>query len=176
MPFTILQDRAESIDLDLSEYFIFTTIINPWKRMVSNFLYRKDDIKGTPWYHKHYDASTASRYSFFQYISNVLGGNKHLDPYWSGCGCPNLDNFTQNSNAKVYKIESFSTDILFTDIYNATGFELRDILKDTTLPFLNPTNPEKTKNYQQYYTEDWMIDKVAKIYKSDIEYGQYTFK
>jgi hypothetical protein len=176
IPYNTIIKEAKSMGVDISEYFVFTTVINPWKKMVSNFLYRKDDANGRPWYHYHYDKSTAGEYSFFQYMDHILGyKNTTLSSYWSGCGCPNLKNFTQDSDAKVYKIENFSVDTLFTDIYNATGFKLQNILDNHHLPMLNITDPEKTKNYKEYYTEQWMVDKVAEIYKSDIEYGEYTF-
>lgn len=176
MPFSMLKEKARDFKIDLAEYFIFTTVINPWKRMVSNFFYRKDDRRGLPWYHKNYDKSTAGEYSFFQYISNVLGDkNRDLDPYWSGCGCPNLKNFIQDSGCEVYKIENFCLETLLLDIHSNTSFRLDDLIVQDQLPVLNTTQPNKTQNYQQYYIEQWMIDKVARIYSSDIEYGNYKF-
>jgi len=153
---------------DISEYFSFTTIRNPWDRIVSAFKYQKCDKNGNPFYHSDYDKTTAKQYSFTEFLSDM-----HDKDYWCGIGIPNAKYFCfdENNNQlakKIYKIETLTRDMIVNDIkkYNGKDYNVSEI------PYLNIT---RKVDYRSYYTEKWMIDKVKNVYKMDVELGNYVF-
>ena len=66
-------------------------------------------------------------------------------------------------------MEDFNLEELSNDIYLFTGNKI----KFANLPRLNCSNIND--NYRDYYTEEWMIDKVTDVYKKDIALGNYSF-
>ena len=165
--FRILNKQTNS-NICLSQYFSFTTIRNPWDRVVSAFKYQKCDINGKPFYHNHYDKNTENQYSFSSFLKKL-----HDKDYWCGIDIPNAKYFCfdENNNQlikKVYQIETLTKEMLENDIkkYNGKHYNVSEI------PHLNMT---KKINYRTYYTEQWMIDKVREVYKKDIELGGYEF-
>lgn len=165
--FQILNIQTKS-NIDLSEYFSFTTIRNPWDRVVSAFKYQKCDKNGYPWYNSDYDKNTAKQYSFSEFLKDM-----HNKDYWCGIGipCAQYFCFDENDNqlvTKIYPIETLTIDIINSDIkkYRGIDYDIKEILH------LNVT--EKV-DYRTYYTEQWMIDIVREVYKKDIELGGYEF-
>ena len=165
--FNILNKQTKS-NIYLSEYFSFTTIRNPWDRVVSAFKYQKCDKNGYPFYHTDYDKNTAKQYSFSEFLKNI-----HDKDYWCGIGIPNANYFffDENNNqlvTKIYPIEILTKEIIESDIkkYFEIDYDIKEI------PHLNAT---KIVDYRRYYTEKWMIDKVREVYKKDIEIGNYSF-
>ena len=155
-------------DVNLSEYFSFTTIRNPWNRVVSGFKYTKSDKNGYPWYHNKYDKSSANSYTFKEFINDL-----HDKDYWCGIGIPNASYFCfdENNNqiiTKIYPIELLTKEIIQKDIIKYTGIHY-------DIPKIEHLNSTKTVNYRDFYTEQWMIDKVSEVYKKDIELGNYKF-
>ena len=165
--FIILNKQTKS-NIYLSEYFSFTTIRNPWDRVVSAFKYQKCDKNGYPFYHPDYDKNTAKQYSFSEFLKII-----HDKDYWCGIGIPNIKYFCfdENNNqlvTKIYPIETLTKEMIESDIkkYNGKHYNVSEI------PHLNMT---KKVDYRTYYIEQWMIDKVREIYKKDIELGGYEF-
>ena len=174
--FNELSEVNNKISVNLDEYFSFTTIRNPWRRVVSGYKYQKCDKQGCPWYitqefgyHWYHDKTTAGEFSFSDYIKRI---NK--EDCWCKCGMPNAEwfCFDKNNNqlvTKIYKIETLTSDKINNDIKKHLGIDYN--LEE--IPVLNTT---KKDDYKKYYTEQWMIDKVGEVYKKDIELGNYTFE
>ena len=165
--FRILNKQTKS-NIYLSEYFSFTTIRNPWDRAVSAFKYQKCDKDGYPFYHPNYDKNTENQYTFNDFLKKM-----HDKDYWCGIDVPNAKYFCfdENNNqliTKIYQIETLTKEMLENDIkkYNGKHYDVSEI------PHLNMT---KKMDYRTYYTEQWMIDIVRKVYKKDIELGNYKF-
>lgn len=165
--FQALNKQIES-KIYLNEYFSFTTIRNPWDRVVSAFEYQKCDKNGCPFYHPDHDKNTAKQYSFSKFLKDI-----HDNDYWCGIGIPNAKYFCfdENNNQivqKIYPIETLTKDIIKRDIkeYLGVDYDISNILH------LNAT---KRDNNKSYYTEQWMIDVVKNVYRKDIELGSYVF-
>jgi len=162
------KDILIQYDIDTRDYFSFTTIRNPWDRMVSAFKYQKCDINGNPWYVPEHDKKTAGKYTFKNLIKDL-----DTSDYWCGIGIQNCYYFCFNENneqvvTKIYPIETLTNKIINNDIFNHCGINY-DVIE---IPHLNTT---KKTDYRTYYTEQWMIDKVAKVFEKDIEIGKYVF-
>ena len=166
--FDELSEVNNKISVNLDEYFSFTTIRNPWRRIVSAYKYQKNDRNGEPWYHSQYDNTTAGEFSFSNFVKKLSN-----EDYWCGCGIQPAEWFCFDKNdnqlvTKIYKIETLTSDKINNDIKKHLGIDYN--LEE--IPVLNTT---KKDDYKKYYTEQWMIDRVGEIYKKDIELGNYTF-
>lgn len=152
----------------LNDYFSFTTIRNPWNRIVSAFKYQKCDKNGYPFYHPDYDKNTAGQYSFKEFVKKVDDKD-----YWCGVGIPNANYFCFDKNGnqlvtKIYPIETLTKEMIESDIKNLHGIHYNV----SEIPHLNIT---KKVDYRLFYTDQWMIDTVKDVYKKDIELGNYQF-
>ena len=120
--FTLLNNK-KLCDINLSEYFSFTTIRNPWARVVSAFNYQKRDKHGIEIFNCNYDETT-SKYTFNEFIKYI-----HDKDYWCGTGNPNANYFCFNENnqqiiTKIYPIETLTNDIIKNDIYEHNGINI----------------------------------------------------
>ena len=168
--FDELSEVNNKISVNLDEYFSFTTIRNPWSRIVSAYKYQKCDKKGCPWYHSQYDNTTAGEFSFSDFVKKGWF-IKMNEKKWT---VPNAERFCFDENdnqlvTKIYKIETLTSDKINNDIKKHLGIDYN--LEE--IPVLNTT---KKDDYKKYYTEQWMIDKVGERFKKDIELGNYTFE
>ena len=77
-------NKENDTKIYLTEYFSFTTIRNPWDRVVSSFKYQKCDKNGHAWYDVYHDKNTAGEYSFSEFLKDV-----NDKEYWCGIGVPN---------------------------------------------------------------------------------------
>jgi hypothetical protein len=75
-------------NIQINDIFSFTCIINPWKRIVSAFLYQKRDINGTEWYNTYYDERTQEQFTFKQFLNLI-----DFDKNFNSVGVPNMLNF-----------------------------------------------------------------------------------
>lgn len=166
--FDELSEVNNKISVNLDEYFSFTTIRNPWRRIVSAYKYQKCDKNGTSWYHRaSYDNTTAGEFSFSDFVKKIV--HTHSTTH-----APNAERFCFDKNnnqlvTKIYKIETLTSNKINNDIKKHLGIDYN--LEE--IPVLNTT---KKDDYKKYYTEQWMIDKVGEVYKKDIELGNYTFE
>ena len=159
---------ADEFSIDIKDYFSFTTIRNPWDRVVSAFKYSKCDKNGNAWYTPNYDKNTAGQYTFSEFVRDI-----HDKDYWCGIGIPNAQHFCFDENnkqimTKIYNIETLTKDIIKNDIKKHVNIDY-DVSK---IPYLNIT---KSIDYRSFYTEKWMIDVVKDVFKKDIEIGNYVF-
>jgi hypothetical protein len=166
---------------NITDFFVFAFIRNPWDRVVSSYKYRKSDINGIPWFEENYDKLTACKLSFRDFLLMI----NTTDNYWLGIGSPCAFDFfydKQNKNNlvnQIYTIENFKLEKLEKDIsihlnkqYNFNNNELQFKFAEK-LPTINVS--DKTTDYRDYYTEEWMITLIQVIYRHDIEIGNYKF-
>ena len=159
-------------NLNIDDFFTFTFIRNPWDRVVSAYSYQNRDKNGFEFYDCNHDKNIAGSFSFKEFIEKIT-----TEKIWNCVGIPSLENFCFDDNKQcivknIYKIEDFKLCNLEADlsVFLNRPFKFNNIIE---LPNLNQSN--RKKNYREYYTEDWMIEKVRKIYNSDIEFGNYEF-
>lgn len=145
------------IQHDISQYFIFGTIRNPWEKLVSYFTYSKIDNNGKCFFEKDYNPYKGMC-SFEKYIEDNLFLKTDIEK-WFG--------YKKQIIQNIYKIENFSINKLEADYEIFTGVEIK-------LPSMIHINKTNHKQYREYYN-----DKTKKIieiyYKKDIEYGNYIF-
>ena len=113
----------------LNEYFSFTTIRNPWDRVVSAFKYQKCDKNGNAFYNINHDKNTANQYKFSDFLKQLNDRE-----YWCGIGIPNANYFCFDENniqlvKKIYPIETLTKEILKSDIkeYKNIDYNLSEI-------------------------------------------------
>lgn len=158
----------EKYNIIFSKLFSFTTIRNPWGRIVSAFNFSKCDENGNPFWSINHDSLTEGKYNFSNFLIDL-----DKNDYWCKIGIPHLKNFAFDENSKqivtkIYKIEDVTSEQINNDFFKHTGKKL-NIEK---IPKLNQT---KKVNYRDYYTEKWMVEKVRDCFESDIKYGNYIF-
>ena len=160
----------DMISDDTVNYYKFTTIRNPYARLVSRFFYAKTK--------KH-----KSQFANLSFSDFVKGGHDTtpMNTRWVANTAPHLkkllcrvgffDNqidWIKNSKNKVLvdfviKVESLQAD------FNTLCDKIR--IPHQQLPHTNKT---KHKHYTEYY-DDETREIVAKKYKEDIEYFNYKF-
>jgi hypothetical protein len=169
----LTKDMCSKLNKNYNDYFSFTTIRNPWEKMVSLYFYAKPDKNFCELFEKTYDKSTAFYYNFNEWLKNKKI-NKHNCWYkiehWA------FENNTQSVN-KIYNIETFSIKQLFQDILQHNkekGYEFneKDYEIDIELPMENSTTHE---HYSKYYNDE-SIEIIRKIFAKDIEIGNYEFE
>lgn len=143
-------------DVKLSDYFIFTTISNPWKRVVSLFFYQRKM--------RQYPFRKKPKLTFQQYVS---GYKKYFRLIQK------VEDFTQSlpKSATINKI------IRIEDIGKKLPIYLKKRCKIKVDPklFAKKKNTTEHKHYSYYY-DDKTRKIVADYFKKDIELGKYTFK
>jgi hypothetical protein len=155
----------EATGVDLSEYWKFAVVRNPWDRLVSTFEYLKRG--GMPKYPYDQDvgALIARRgFTFERFVKDWLPGREfsyiHLFPqvHFMGAGGKAIGvDF-------VGRYESLERD--YSLIAERLGIE-------SSLPRLNPSH--RSRDYRQYYTAE-LVDLVQEVYADDIRLLEYRFE
>ena len=141
-------------------YFKFAFIRNPWDRMVSNYFYAIKSPK---------KKKMENLYKEFNSCEDFLNGfDKKIDEYKP------LSLFSQcywledeDGNIKmdyIGKFENLPKDLKF----------ICDKIKITPNTYLRHWNKSNHKHYSYYYNDE-TVNKIAKIYKRDIELGNYKY-
>ncbi len=162
------------------EYFVFTTVRNPWEMVVSYFTFFRPDINGLYNFEKErngviYQGSKlasfkdwilmAKTYHRLLYLNGTYLQNKWVD----GLSKLSLANTINDIDGKslvnrVLKVENIDTELY--DTLQALGILIE--------PNQKRINTSEHMNYQDYY--DPQTKKiVGDQFISDIEYGKYTF-
>lgn len=166
-----MREFYKQYDIHLDNCFTFTTIRDPWDRMVSCFKYGEYDANIKPFWHRNYDKTTASQCSFEQFLNDftfMKDSVNSLDRYA-------FDKHGNQLVTKIYKIEDLKLEELLDDLHHYGGIKSYKILKLLKkIPEINKSSTGE-KKYRDYYTEPWMIEKVATLFKKDIDYGSYKF-
>ena len=154
-------------NVNFSEIFSYTIIRNPWDLCTSAFRHFEMDKNGYTKFDNDYDVNSAGKYSFEKFLENYHLKFSLLDYAFDSSG--------NQLVTKIYKLEEFSIKQLETDINNFINTNIDfsrdyrfndDIKENATL---------KDKNFREYYTSQWMIDKVEKLFQTDIKIGNYKF-
>jgi len=135
---------------DISGYFSFAFVRNPWDRMVSEFFWRRRDSKRL---HKR------NLNQFLRRIHKYRWCTEHFHPQ-SKFVCDKDENCQVDF---IGKYENFQED--FNIVCDRIGIPRQE------LPHLNAT---KHKHYTEYY-DDETRQIVAEKYAKDIEYFGYKF-
>jgi hypothetical protein len=168
----LTKDMCIKLNKNYNDYFSFTTIRNPWAKMVSLYFYAKPDKNLYEQFDEQYDKSTSFYYNFNEWLKN-----KHIiGHYWYKIESWAFENSSQSVN-KIYNIETFSIKQLFEDMLQHNiekGYVLNE--KDyefcIELPMENSTTHE---HYSKYYNDE-SIEIIRKIFAKDIEIGNYEFE
>ena len=142
-------------EINIEDYFVFTTIRNPFKRIISYYNYSKFDKNGCPFWHDNY-IEYDKNYSWETFIEIAK------DSLWYFLKFINYNNDKYNL---IIKIEDFDINDINNKIYKHCG---KSNYFDKKLK-LNVTK----KLNSLYYQKQSHIDKVANIFKDDIHYGNY---
>jgi len=166
--------------VNLKNFYVFSTIRNPWERMVSLYNYAKPDKSGNEWWQLNpnnidkpwggeYDKNT--RCSFEYYLKL---------PHKFRYACRNMETMFGNGDVKIYKTEDLDIDVILDDM-SLFNNDIASQISREKLEIIEPNgwHPKKngieSKNYKEYYTNDSVIEIIANHYKTDIEYGGYVF-
>jgi len=153
-----LCDGMNYIGKNISNYFIFGTIRNPWDKIVSQFTYGQIDKNFKCFYDKDYCIKNGFC-SFEDYIKsdNFLKVNINNWFYFN-------EKIITN---EIYKIENFKIKIVEKNYKKFSGKKIK-------LPPMIHINQTKHKNYKEYYNEE--TKKIIELYyQEDINYGNYKF-
>lgn len=165
--------------VDLDKCYTFTTIRNPWDRMVSYFKYCVFDKQGKPYWDDNYDEDTFGQYTFESFIENFKIEQDSIIP---------LDKYAFDDNGnqlvnKIFKMETLSITELVSffkecnidcDLTHKKFITLEEN-NVKIMPINGKHYTQSSKLYREYYIHPWMIDKVATLFSKDIEIGGYMF-
>ncbi len=153
-PATVVRDFFKFKGWDWNSYYKFTTIRNPWDKVVSVYHYGKPDKHNRYFWEENYDPESG----LAEFKSWLLDMGRYFYPitYFAFDSEDCLVN-------KIIKMEEMAT-VLPAVLINF-GIEIRRVPK---------TNVTKRGKYRKYYDSE-TAQLVADKYKKDIEIGAYTF-
>ncbi len=168
-------------NIDISTFFLFSTIRNPWERIVSLYNYAKPDKNGVPsWALKRVEGTSCS---FKKFVFSKWGASEQR---WNHnkigsltYACRNVqDMFGEDySKFKLYKSEELNVNKIMDDINNPI-LEEKVGRAEFKIVDSDCWKTEKEKrdslNYREYY-DDELQEVIANHYKLDIEIGEYEF-
>lgn len=154
MDATGLKAKCDEMGWAWNEYFKFTTIRNPWDKMIGRYHYGLAHPKSI-W---HIPAKSVSTFKEFVFHPEVIRHSKQST----------IKKFAFNENDEclvdyILKIEDINTEL--PKILNKLGLPKRKIRK---------LNASEHNHYSDYYDEETK-DAVGKFFEFDIEYAQYFF-
>jgi hypothetical protein len=134
-----------------SEYFSFTTMRNPWAKVVSLYHYALKQPRSVA----HDSAVRAGNIADFMASEGFAEAVRPLD-YMT------RDHDGTVLVERIYKVETLAESL--QEIQKRLGFEL-------SFPHLNASS---NHDYRQFF-DDSSVEKVRELFRSDIEAGQYQF-
>lgn len=150
---------------EFKRYYKFTFVRNPWDRFVSTYHYLEAGGKFSS-DKRWFDANFRPYGSFRKVVLKWLTPSRAREGRLT---CPQFHYLcTFGSKPKVNfvgRFENLEND--FETVCSHLGIKAR-------LPKMN-RNPKRSSDYRSYYDDD-TINKIATIYKKDIEYFGYTFE
>lgn len=140
-------------NINIDEYFVFTTIRNPFERVVSLYKYFKFDIEGRPFYDKSY-TGYSEKYTWEKYFD-----------YNDYRFFSNFIDYKNDNYSSIIKIEDLDIDSLNKKIFYHSG---------VSEYFSKVLHTNRTiKKPKIYFHKQYMIDKISKIFSDDIKFGNY---
>ena len=156
-----LAEYEQMESLDLSKYFKFGFVRNPWDRLVSVYFFWRNQNKSHEFYKWDYpqvDHINKNNITFKEFISEVF----HGQPVFNRQHTQSNSFYTKGLDF-IGRFERIQKD--FNIACDKIGIPQRE------LPHLNRT---KHKNYTEYY-DDKSRQMVADKYKIDVESFGYKF-
>lgn len=172
----------EEHDIDISNFFLFSTIRNPWERIVSLYNYCKPDKNGVPFWSAKFGVprEEGTSCTFEEFIFSNLNTNHNKTAGSFRHACKNVqDMFGDNyKKFKLYKCEELDINEIMNDMDNPevdskVGRKSLEIV-DSNDWTLTKEKRNSEENYREYYN-DKIKDIIADHYKLDIEIGEYEF-
>jgi len=148
-----------------NEIFSFTFVRNPWDRMVSLFLYRKNAAKDIP------NSMTFKQYirNLFYYMTNMVNKKSSLFSYYGYYF--SASNFISDRNGNVI--------VDFIGRYENRKEDIEKISSIIDCPSLGNLHLHKINkkgiHYSQFYDAETK-DIISELYSKDIELFQYSFE
>jgi hypothetical protein len=153
-----VHNHFNKIGLNFLEYYRFTFVRNPWKRLVSTYFRIKKFI---PNFHS----------SFEEWLLNTSpgedGGKGHDLQRWRKYGTYSIDNFAGDHVSEVFRLEDI--DSLPKKLYEK-GIPVDPYSK---VPFINKKDIDI--DYKELYTQKTIDFVYEKYYNDIIKYG-YNFQ
>jgi hypothetical protein len=164
-------------NIDISTFFLFSTIRNPWERIVSLYHYAKPDKNGMAFWDYKYGGKREEGTSctFTEWLFKLDKANRNnLFKY----ACRNIEEMfgEDYSKFKLYKTEELDVNKIMDDINDSI---LETKVGRAEFKIIDPDGwkeKEKveSKNYREYYNKETR-DMIADYYKLDIKVGKYKF-
>jgi hypothetical protein len=181
MPYSKVLKALEQENIDTDGFFLFSTIRNPWERIVSLYKYAKPDKNGVPFWSTKFGVERieGTECNFEDFVLHGLYFNYNRTAGSFVFACRNVqDMFGEDySKFKLYKSEELDINKIMDDI-NDPSLENkvdRAELKIVDSNQWHVTKPKRdSENYREYYNDD-LRDIIANHYKLDIEIGEYKF-
>jgi hypothetical protein len=159
-----VEPLVNALGFKIEEFFVFTTVRNPWDRAVSIYHYGLKNPKSA-W---HTDAKNSKGFKDFLYSDMLL---RHFRPELASRplveGPYNISSFLATRNGvqigRAFKVEEI--EVLKTSLSEHMGFEIN-------IPHVNAT---KHSDYRQYY-DDSSRERVSMLFSEDIKMFNYTFE
>ena len=181
MPYDKVLKALAQENINIDGFFLFSTIRNPWERIVSLYNYCKPDKNGVPFWSPKFGVKReeGTSCSFEKFIFSSLHYNYNKTAGSFVFACRNVqDMFGEDySKFKLYKSEELNINKIMDDI---NDLSLEDKVGRAELKIIDSTrwHIEKEKrdseNYREYYNDE-LRDIIANHYKLDIQIGEYEF-
>jgi len=181
MPYDKVLKVLDQEGVNTEGFFLFSTIRNPWERIVSLYNYCKPDKNAVPFwgtkFGKEYDEGTSCSFEKFIFSSLYCDYNKTAGSFRHAC--KNIqDMFGEDySKFKLYKSEELDVNKIMDDI-NDPSLENKVGRAELKIVDSSHWHIEKEKrdseNYREYYNDE-LRDIIANHYELDIKIGEYEF-
>ena len=150
------KDYGDWDDLLKKEHFIFSSIRNPWDKMVSSYFYSQKGLR-----------IHGCQMTFKDFIISLP--NKEQDFNWWIHVTANLSEYLYTENGLAPHVI-----LRFEDLTNEYNKMIKEFGLDYNLPHINKSDRPKDP-YQNMY-DDELRKMVADLFEEDIDNFKYTFK
>ena len=170
-----LEDMLNRTHIPPENLYIFTTIRNPWDRMLSIYLYYYENLRISSHYSVFFSGDPTIDKSFTNWIKYIYSDKFDKSIVISGVNMfkycfSNQLNWIKNKNGELMKVDKI---LRFEDLKEELRPFLENVLKlkhiDTSI--IHPTNHT---HYSDYYDEE-SKKLVETHYQDDINYFNYNF-
>ena len=179
--FSELESYLDKKQINLDEFFVFSSVRNPWERILSSYFYEKKhyhrNVTSHPdfsWYgNTNKDLHKPPDMTFYSYVKNWLPDSPD-SPRLKSRRLQNSNGLASQYSYLLDNNKNFRANFLARQEELQNGFDfICDKLKVNKMA-IKKTNQTKHKHYTEYY-DDETRQIVAQKYAKDIEYFGYNF-